>query len=232
MTSGVAKSVDFPTGIASIVTEKSGARRTMLGLGANNLISADQAPHDIFRVGNVLLAQLDVPLDQNALVMKAAHDKGAKVVLHASPMTPLPLPVLHLVDYLILHDVRVLKIAKALGIESDDLIHAMKMIARKAKLTCVAYNSKGESFLVTSEGNGLKFFTKKPIKIIDPSGAEDCFCGTLTACIHEGQSNVEALHMAATAYAIVCREKGGEESYPYIDGLKEEMKKFGVIEPI
>ena len=232
MTSGIAKSVDFPTGIATIVSNKEGERRTMLALGANSLISADQAPHDIFREKNLLLTQLEVPLEQNALVMKAAHDKGSKVILHASPMTALPLPVLHLADYLILNQARILKFAKGLNIESKNEIEAMKAIAQKAKLTCVCYDTKGRAMLVSADGKGFRFFTKTPLKVVDLSGAEDCFCGTFTACIHEGKSHVHALHMAATGYALVAGQQGGVEIYPYIDGLTEEMERYGSIEPI
>ena len=233
MTSGVAKSVDYPTGISTTVNDKAGGRQTYLALGANSLVQADQAPHDVFRQGNVLLAQLELPLEQTAIVMKAAHDKGAKVVLQASPMQAVPLPVLYLSDYLIINQVRVLQFAKNIGLEGTDIIKVMRALSKKAKLTCVAYKSDGSCLLVTADGHGFRFSTKTPQRVIDPYGAEDCFCGTFTACIHQGESDIQALHMAATAYALACVQKSdAEERFPYFDDIQQEMKTYGIVEPI
>ena len=233
MTSGVAKSVDFPTGISTTVNDKNGARQTYLALGANSLVEADQAPSDIFRPGNVLLTQLELPLEQTARVMKSAHDKGAKVVLQASPMLPVPLPVLFLSDYLIINQARLLTFAKNLGIVGDDIVKVMRSLSEKAKLTCVAYHSDGSALLVSSEGHGFRFSSKTPQKAVDQFGAEDCFCGTFTSCIHEGQSEVQAHHMAATAYALVCQQSSDEDDrFPYLEGIKDEMKTYGMIDPL
>ncbi len=233
MTSGVAKSIDFPTGISTTVNDKSGARQTYLALGANSLVEADQAPHDVFRQGNVLLTQLELPLEQTARVMKAAHDKGAKVVLQASPMQPVPLPVLYLSDYLIINQARLLKFAKTLDIDGDDIIKVMRVLTKKAKVSCVAYNTDGSCLMVTADGHGFRFLTKTPQRVIDPFGTEDCFCGTFTACIHQNESDIQALHMAATAYALACVQKSDEEDrFPYFDDIKNEMKSYGIIEPL
>lgn len=230
MTSGVAKCTEFPTGIATIVNDKAGGRRTLLALGANSLIDAEQAPADIFRKDNVLLTQLEIPLEQNAIVMKAAHDKGATVVLNASPVAAIPMSLLSLVDYLIIDQAQVLKFAAKLKLDSNkDVGDVIDTLVKKANLTCIVYDKDGGAMAKLPNGKELKIKPNKPIHMIDRSGADDCFCGTFTAYLHEGKLMTEALKAAATAFAIVCSDKGDEASYPYLDDLKERMKDYGEV---
>lgn len=232
MTSGVAKCVEFPTGIATIIHEKTGGTRKLLALGANSLINADQAPSDIFRTGNILLTQLECPLDQNAIVMKAAHDKGAKVVLNVAPATQIPMPLLSLVDFIIMDESQVSKFAQALKLkETKDVMAIMGELAKKNKLTFVTIKDDGSAMLKSHDGKGLMIKPAMPINNIDRSGAEDCFVGTFTACLHEGKSLTQALKMSATAYAMVARDKGVQEVFPYLDEITEEMKIYGEVKP-
>jgi len=90
MTSGVAKTDVFPTGMAMVMQGKEGKPRKIVALGANALVESDQAPSEIFRSENVLLAQMELPLEQNAIVMKNAKDKGAKVILNLAPSLTIP----------------------------------------------------------------------------------------------------------------------------------------------
>ncbi len=233
MTSGVAKCTEFPTGIATLVHDQAGSERTFLALGANSLISADQAPSDIFREKNVLLTQLEIPLEQNAMVMKAAYDKKSKVVLNASSLSTLPLPLLGLVDYMIINEKRVLQFAQKLDLGTfKDTVSAMSAIAKKANLTCVSFNENGSALAKFPDGKGYKIKPQKTIVVEDLAGSEDCFCGTFTACLHEGKPIIDALKSSIVAYAIVAGQKGEEEVYPYFEGVQEEAEGYGDVKPL
>ncbi len=233
MTSGVAKSTEFPTGIATIVHDKADATRILVAMGANSAISADQAPHDIFRSKNILLTQLEIALEQNAIVMKTARDKGAKIILNANPLAPIPLSVVALADYLIINHAKLTQFAKMLKLEGyKDEVDIMRMIAAQAKLTCVTYQRQGIGMIMTSEGRGFCVKSSKQIPFVDASGGEDCFSGTFAGCLHEGKSQNKALQMALSAYAMTVREAGAQEIYPYIDGIKEELESFTEATPL
>ncbi len=233
MTSGVAKSEDFPTGRAIILKEKSGENRIIVVSGANALVDADQAPTDIFRPENVLLVQMEVPLEQNALVMKNAKDKGSKVILNLAPSLSIPKQVFSLVDFLIVNQIEAKRLGERLGIDVvDDTLALAKRLAKEGNLTCIVTMGPDGVIAVEANGKGWQLPSMKLDDVIDTTGAGDCFCGTFAACIHEGRPLAVALKMSTVASGLSCLKEGTIESYPYLDDIEEAMESFGEVKPI
>ena len=233
MTSGVSKCTEYPTGICSVIDDGVGRTRKIIAQGANGLISADLAPSDIFHADNILLVQLEIPLEQNAVVMKAAKDKGARVVLNLSPSTPVPLPLLHLCDYIILNEIQILKFATTLQLDANkDIKAVMRDIAYKARVNVVTYKQDGCAVLIGEDGKGLELNATHDHSIVDMAGATDCFCGTFVACLHEKRSLTVALKMASAAFLLSAEKEGIQNSYPYLEDLNEEIKTIGEVQPI
>ncbi|HPF78151.1 MAG TPA: PfkB family carbohydrate kinase, partial [Alphaproteobacteria bacterium] len=131
MTSGVAKTEEFPTGMAMVMKEKTGKPRTIVALGANALVDADQAPTDIFRPDNVLLVQMELPMEQNALVMKNAKDKGSQVILNLAPSLSIPKQLFSLVDFLIVNQIEARRLAERMGINiKTDIAKMARKLAK------------------------------------------------------------------------------------------------------
>lgn len=233
MTSGVAKCTEYKTGITSVFHDGVGRTRKIIAQAANSLISADLAPPDIFNSKNILLVQMEVPLEQNAVVMKSAKDKGAKVVLNLSPSTPVPMPVLSLCDYLILNEMQLLKFAKAIKLDANkDVKAVMRDIAYKARVTVITYRQDGGTVLIGEDGKGLELTPKSEFPIVDIAGTTDVFCGTFTACLHEKKSLTEALKMASCAYSLCAQKEGLQDSFAYSEDINEIMSSFGDVTPI
>ena len=62
-------------------------------------------------------------------------------------------------------------------------------------------------------------------KMVDTTGAGDCFCGTFAACLHEGMELKHALNYATTAATLSCLRPGAQSSYPYLDDIEKILKK-------
>lgn len=227
MTSGVAKSEEFPTGMAVISKEKNGENRIIVASGANYLVNAEQAPPEIFRPENVLLTQMEVPIEQNALVMKNAKDKGSQVVLNLAPSLTIPKQLLSLVDFLIVNQIEARRLGERLGINAkDDTTKLAHSLAKDGKLTCIVTMGPDGVIAVSPDGKGLKIPSMKLEGVKDTTGAGDCFCGTFAACIHEGRSLAESLKMATVASGLSCLEEGTMKSYPYLADVEEAMEGF------
>lgn len=226
ITSGVAKSEDYPTGMAVVTKEKSaGKSRTIVSLGANMFINADQAPSDILHEKNLLLVQMEVPLEQNAIVMKTAHDNGAKVILNLAPALKIPKTVLTLVDYLVVNQIEARKLAKTLELDPQkDTVKLAQEMAKKGNLTCIVTMGPEGVIAVDPKGKGWKLSSMKIEDVADTTGAGDCFCGTFAACLHNKKSMVESLKMATIASGLSCRATGGQESYPYLGDIEDAME--------
>jgi ribokinase len=233
MTSGVATSNEFPTGMAMVAKEKNGENRIIVASGANLEVNAEQAPIEIFSEKNVLLVQMEVPMEQNAVVMKNAKDKGAKVIMNLAPALTIPKALLSLVDYLIVNQIEARQLAEKLGVNiDDDTTKLAQALAKEGNLTCIVTLGPEGIIAVEPNGKGLKIPSMKIEDVVDTTGAGDCFCGTFTACIHEGKDLNMALRMATVASGLSCRKEGTQPSYPYLADIEEAMEGFAKAKPI
>ncbi len=233
MTSGVAKSEELPTGMAIVGKNKKGGKRTLVASGANAMVSADQVPSDILNNKNVVLLQMEVPIEQNVIIMKTARDNGAKVILNLAPAVMLPDPALALIDYLIINQIEARQLAKKMNIDIENnmpkLAHAL---AVKGKLTCIV--TLGPDGIVSCDhtGHGFQIDSLKLDDVKDTVGAGDCFVGTFAACIHDGVNLPKALRKATIASGLSCQNEGAMESYPYIADVEEMLERFPDAKPI
>lgn len=233
ITSGVAKSTDFPTGMAFVTKEKVGKSRNIIASGANMLVSADQAPTEILHKNNLLLVQMEVPLEQNAIVMKRAHDNGAKVIMNLAPALTIPKAMLALVDYLIVNQIEAKQLAINLGLDAKkDTLKLAQAMAKEGRLTCIVTMGPEGIIAVTEDGKGWKIPSMKLDDVVDTTGAGDCFCGTFAACLHEDKPLVTVLKMATVASGLSCLSEGTQESYPYLANIEEAMKTAAEATPI
>ncbi len=233
ITSGVAKSDDYPTGMATVVKDRSGGNRIIMASGANVAVSADQAPAEILHSKNLLLTQMEVPLEQNAIAMKTAHDNGAKVILNLAPALTIPKEMLSLVDYLIVNQIEAKQLAKNLKLDpKKDTVKLAQAMAKQGKLTCIVTMGAEGIIAVTAEGKGWQIPSMDLEKVADTTGAGDCFCGTFAACLHEGRSLETALKMATVASGLSCLKEGTQSSYPYLAEIEDAMKTAAAAKKI
>jgi ribokinase len=227
MTSGVAKSEFLPTGIATIFKDRQGENSIVVASGANAEVSESQVPTDILHSKNILLTQMEIPLEQNAIVMKRAYDTGAKVVLNLAPAIEVPKQLLMLVDYLIVNQIEARQLAKKMSIAVDQDAKKLALaLAKEGKLTCIITMGKYGVVCAEESGKGFKIPALKIDDIADTTGAGDCFCGTFTACLHEGRTLIVAVKMAIVASGISCMTEGTMESYPYLSDIEERMAEL------
>ncbi|RMG79393.1 MAG: ribokinase, partial [Chloroflexi bacterium] len=90
------------TGIASIFVQENGENMIALAAGANGRLSPadiDRA-EDAIRAADVLLVQLEVPLETVQRALSVARKHGVTTILNPAPAQPLPTEILALADYI------------------------------------------------------------------------------------------------------------------------------------
>ncbi len=226
MTSGVAKADDNTTGTSTIIVDKNGENQIIYSPGANAEVTADQLPGDILHKKNMLLVQMELPLEQTMIGIKNARDNGAKVICNMAPAQKLPAVVLKIIDYLIINEHEAIDCLKSMKLEVDsDPTKQALTLAREGNLTCVITLASKGCVAVTADE---KIFVIQPPPIekpIDTTGAGDCFCGTFAACLHEGFEMKKALQYAVTAATLSCLRPGAQSSYPYMDDIQKIVEK-------
>lgn len=227
MTSGVATSDYLPTGMAIVETNMRGENQIIVALGANGDVSASQVPDEVLKPGNFLLLQMEVPLQESAILMERAKAHGVKVILNLAPAYRLPQKTLELVDYLIVNELEARMMADTIGIPAgQDLMVMAKALSAKGGLDCIITLGEKGAIAMGENGTGWRVPALHLKETADTTGAGDCFCGTLAAALHSKFALASAMRRASVAASLSCMKKGAQESYPYSADIEEILETF------
>lgn len=232
MTSGVATSDYLPTGMAFIATDARGENEIIVASGANADVTANQVPDEILKPGNILLLQMEVPLQENMILMERAKRLGATVMLNLAPAFRIPQKALELIDYLIVNELEARMMADVLGIGPDqDLMLMAKALSAKGGHDCIITLGNKGSVAMTKTGAGWRVPALELKEVVDTTGAGDCYCGMLAASLHSKFALGSAMRRASVASGLSCTKKGAQDSYPYIAEVEEILENFPQAQP-
>jgi ribokinase len=206
---------EHPSGVALILVDAHGENSIAVASGAN----AHLMPQDIDNArgaiedGDILLMQLETPLETVEHAALLAKQLGKKVILNPAPAHPLPESLLHNLYMLIANETEAEYIS---GIQITD----MNSVARAADIIC----GKGVENVVITLGSKGAFVKERgayhqvqglKVKAVDATAAGDTFCGALCVALAEGKSITEAVEFANRAAAITVTRMGAQSSLPY-----------------
>ena len=193
-TSGVV-TVDRPTGRALIVVSASGENSIVVVPGANTLCPTASAIDT-----DVLVAQLEVPIEVVTSSFVAARDAGAITVLNPAPATPLPPELLAVVDVIVPNEHEV------------DLLGGVDaLLASGVGAVVVTLGERGAR--VHTEGRVTQVGSLA-VDTVDTTGAGDTFTGYLAAGLSEGLNLVTAATRGCAAGALAATRAGAVPSIP------------------
>ena len=209
--SGIGFDAGEPSGVALIVVEKGGQNTVTVAPGANARLGADEVARlrAVLRRRDVVVTQLEIPLETVLAVIACAHELGARVVLNAAPsgaLTGRPLP-----------DVDVLVVNER---EADDLGGPARLGAAKALV--VTLGAEGS---VLYEGHRETRVDPRRVEAVDATAAGDAFVGALALALARGDSLVDAVRLGNAAGAATATKFGARPSLPTAGDLK---RLFGV----
>jgi ribokinase len=227
MTSGVGISDILPTGIALVTVNARGENQIILAQGANIEANAGQVPDEVLRPGNILVLQMEVPLQENLALMERAKQHGVTVVLNLAPAYKVTQKALDFVDYLILNEHEAREIADVVGLhEGHDMMVLAKALATKGGLSCIITLGDKGAIAMEQTGKGWRVPAHEIKEVVDTSGAGDCFCGTLAAALHSKYALGTALRRASIAASLSCMKKATQDSYPFLADIEEALESF------
>jgi ribokinase len=205
------ETADAPSGVALILLGGK-TRENMIAVArsANDLVSAKhlQAACAEFRRAQVVVAQLEIPLD--AVLAAAELAQGAKIpfLLNPAPARALPKKLLKLVHTLTPNEHE----AALLTGETDPLKAGAALLKSGCKQIVITLGAKG-ALLV--DPNGSRHFRAPKVKPVDTVGAGDCFTGWLAAGIAEGLAIEASIDRALHAASLSVTRSGAQPGMPY-----------------
>jgi ribokinase len=207
--------INTPSGVALITIDAKGENCIVVASGANaNLTSADlKKAEDAINSSDLVLMQLEIPIETVEYVARIASVKSKKVILNPAPVCPLSKELLSNL-YLITPNKTEAEMLS--GIKIDDFATAkeaaIEICRSGVKNVVITLGSKGALVYSEEECSLIEAFK---VEAVDTTAAGDVFNGALCVALMEGQTLVSAAKFACKAASISVTRYGAQKSAPY-----------------
>lgn len=226
---------EVPTQVADIILEEAEGKdtknRIMIIQGANMTIKPEEIAflkEDIKNYDMVIL-QLEIPMEINEIVAKYAYDAGVPVMLNSAPSAPLSNELLSHLTYISPNEHEAKDIT---GVEISYLEDG-KINMDSVKKACQALRDKGvKNALITLGGSGAALlnddgFFHSPccdkLNVKDPTAAGDSFVGAFCTAVCSGMKMDDVLYFANHVAALTVCEFGAMPSLPTLKQVEDFM---------
>lgn len=220
----LARVAGVATGVAGILVEDNGSNSIVLAAGANVTLSVDQieAATSVIGAAQLLLCQLETPVDTVTRAIAIAHAQGVKVVLNPAPAQQLDSALLKQVDYLIVNETEASQLS---GISVSSQASAQQASERLLDLGVgtVLLTMGGDGALITQTGSS-EFIPAIKVDVVDTTAAGDTFVGAFAVGIANGLSVSDASREAQYTAALTVTKLGAQTSIPHRHEVLEFMK--------
>jgi len=208
------------TGLASIVVDDDARNCIILVPGANQSLTCQDVRDAVPAIhsANVLLCQLEVPLEATLEACRLARAAGVGTVLNPAPAIELPEELLALADYCIPNET---EIELLTGMPTGDLTQcekaAKELLRRGPKVVLLTLGANGT---MIAEEKGTCLVPATPVQAVDTTGAGDAFIGSLAVYLSHGSALREAVGKANAVAALSVTRPGTQTSFPRRDEVE------------
>lgn len=204
-----------PSGVALISVDSFGENSIIVAPGASRTLSIediDKAKEKI-KEADIMLMQLEVPIETAEYAAGIAQKYGIKVILNPAPASTLSDKFLNNVHTILPNRIEAEMLS---GIKVKDM--------ESARRAAQAISEKGIDNVVITLGRDGAYVKEKDeycmipakkVESVDTTGAGDVFCGAFSVYLSEGHSLTESVRFANAAAAIAVTRIGAQSAIPY-----------------
>lgn len=209
------------TGIGFIMQGGRDDNRIMLDPGANALFSpahVDPAA-DCIRESQVVMTQLDIPLETAAHALKLARRGDAVSILNPEPATRVPPEMLAHADLVTPNETELrILLGRAPDDPTDSLDLCNELLNLGLARVILTRGARG-ALIVTPDGHYA--MPAPAVKVVDSTGAGDAFNGALATALAMNLPLEPAVRRAVAAGALACTKLGVIPSLPHTEELEQ-----------
>lgn len=209
------------TGVALIMVDDAGENSIVVSLGANMRLSPDnvEAAEPIIAAAQVLLLQLESPLESVIRAAQLARAHGLRVILNPAPAQPAPKALIELVDVLVpnQHEAAMMSGMTPVNEPYQAAVAARALQAMGIDQVVITLGERGA---LLASGRSATLFPAFPITAVDTTAAGDAFVAGLSVALAEGKPLEEAVWWGNAAGALAATQLGAQTSLPTRERLE------------
>lgn len=211
------------TGIAVICVDEAGNNSIVVVPGANLHCDCGYLMDhlDAIDACDILLVQLEVPVEGVFFAIDYAHKAGKTVILNPAPCPDsIPDAVLQSVDYITPNETELQKLTGC-GMDFPDGIRegAESLLRRGVGQVIVTLGGKGAMLCA---GGRTERFPAWDVPVVDTTAAGDTFNAAIAVALSEEKSMADAIRFANAASSLAVSRRGAQTSVP----SRAEVEKF------
>lgn len=223
-TKNVIRDQELASGISSVIVDSSGNSGITITQGANvNLCEKDLLHAQLaISPGDILLLQLDIPVETIRFVADMARSSGARVILNPAPALPVSDELLKSISILTPNASQA-EILTGITITDERSAELAGRILLERGLNRVIITLRSKGAMVIDNG-GAEHVPGFEMSSVDTSVVSDVFNGSLVVALSEGKNFYEAVLFANAAASLSASRPGALSSIPYRKEILELVK--------
>lgn len=198
------------SGLATVFVEESGENSIVVVPGANGRVSREDvsAASSLIAASDILLVQLEVPVETVVAAIKVACSSGVKVILDPAPAPNECPPELLNVCLLCPNESEAAAIlGTTIGSVADAEIAARELYFRGARNVAITLGAEGTLYW---DGTNATLVAPFSTTVVDTTAAGDAFAGALAVQWIQSGNLVEAIGFANAAGSLAASRMGAQ----------------------
>ncbi len=213
--SGLITKERVSTGTAFITVNKEGNNSIVVVQGANAQFTPEdiEAHRDLLEECEIVILQLEIPMDTVLYAVKLARTLGKTVILDPAPV-PEHFPE-ELYQYVDIIKPNESELSRLTGIaDTQNHLEEAVQIVKDHGVKNVLVTLGGDGVYLDTENESPVHIPAKKVEVVDTTAAGDSFTAALAAMLLEGKTLKEAAEFANQVSAIVVTREGAQDSIP------------------
>ncbi|NWF16342.1 ribokinase [Pseudomonas reactans] len=213
--------VEGSSGVALIVVDDSSQNAIVIVAGSNGELTPAslQAFDTVLQAADVIVCQLEVPMNTVGYTLKRGRELGKTVILNPAPASgPLPAEWYTSIDYLIPNESEATALS---GVTVDSIdsakVAATQLVQAGAGKVIITLGSQGALF---TDGQRFEHLQAPKVKAVDTTAAGDTFVGGFAAALANGKGEAEAIRFGQVAAALSVTRAGAQPSIPTLHDVQ------------
>ncbi|MCH2202864.1 MAG: ribokinase [Fuerstiella sp.] len=221
----VQTTTNCPSGMAIVAVEQSGQNSIMVVPGANARLGAHdvRAFRNVIAAADVVLLQLEIPMDTVAMAIQTARETGVRMILDPAPVPHKFPDDLFNVDVLCPNESEAAMLSGC-PVETieEAAVAADKLHQQSLRQVVVTL---GDCGAMVSDGDSPSLINPFEVTAVDTTAAGDAFAGALAVRWAEGADFRNAVHFANAAGALAASREGAQPGMPTRAEIDAILKK-------